>query len=138
GGGGGGTLGVYNAHLPGRTAAAVRGQSRLSASRIVLEHLKTGGARDTVVLAGDFNAGPDAPSRRVFAEAGLRETAGLAGKRAAPPTYQFYGLRMGSLDGILVGPGWSVSRHSVVDAKPDGVFPSDHFGVLADLTLSRS
>jgi endonuclease/exonuclease/phosphatase family metal-dependent hydrolase len=135
---GGRTLRVYNAHLPGRTAAAVRSQSRLSASRIVLEHLKTGGARDAVVLAGDFNAGPDAPSRRVFAEAGLRETADLAGKRAAPPTYQFYGLRMGSLDGILVGPGWTVSRHAVVDVKPDGGFPSDHFGVLADLTLSRS
>jgi endonuclease/exonuclease/phosphatase family metal-dependent hydrolase len=42
---------------------------------------------------------------------------------------------MGSLDGILVGPGWGVSRHAVVDVKPDGVFPSDHFGVLADLTL---
>jgi endonuclease/exonuclease/phosphatase family metal-dependent hydrolase len=132
------TLRVYNAHLPGRTAAAVRGQSRLSASRIVLDHIKTGDPSDAVVLVGDFNAGPDAPSRRVFAEVGLRETATLAGKQAAPPTYQFYGLRLGSLDGILVGPGWGVSRHAVVDVKPDGVFPSDHFGVLADLTLSQS
>jgi endonuclease/exonuclease/phosphatase family metal-dependent hydrolase len=132
------TLRVYNAHLPGRTAAAVRGQARLSASRIVLDHIKTGDPSDAVVLVGDFNAGPDAPSRRVFAEIGLRETAALAGAQAAPPTYQFYGLHLGSLDAILVGPGWDVSRHAVVDAKPDGVFPSDHFGVLADLTLSRS
>jgi endonuclease/exonuclease/phosphatase family metal-dependent hydrolase len=130
------TLRVYNAHLPGRTAAAVRGQSRLSAARVVLDHIKAGDPNDVVVLVGDFNAGPDAPSRRVFAEVGLRETAALAGKQAAPPTYQFYGLRMGSLDGILVGPGWRVRRHAVVDVKPDGVFPSDHFGVLADLTLA--
>lgn len=132
------TLRVYNAHLPGRTAAAIRGQSRLSASRFVLDHIQAGDPSDAVVLVGDFNARPDAPSRRLFAEAGLRETAALAGERAAPPTYQFYGVRMGSLDGILVGPGWGVTRHEVVDVKPDGVFPSDHFGMLADLTLSRN
>jgi endonuclease/exonuclease/phosphatase family metal-dependent hydrolase len=135
--GSGRVLRVANAHLPGRTAAAVRGQSRLSASRLVLDHIKAADPGDAVVLTADFNAGPDAPSRRVFAEAGLRETAALAGTEAAP-TYQFYGLRLGSLDGILVGPGWGVLRHAVVDVKPDGVFPSDHFGVLADLTLSRS
>ena len=133
---GGRTLCVYNTHLPGRTAALVRGQSRLSAARIVLDHIKAGDPADAVVLVGDFNAGPDAQPRRVFAEIGLRETAALAGKQAAPPTYQFYGVRMGSLDGILVGPGWRVGRYLVVDVKPDGVFPSDHFGVLADLTLS--
>src|SRR5262249_20037558 len=100
------TLCVYNTHLPGRTAALARGQSRLSAARIVLEHIKkAGGPGDAVVLVGDFNAGPDAPSRRVFAEIGLRETAELAGAPAAP-TYQFYGVGTGSLDGILVGPGW--------------------------------
>jgi endonuclease/exonuclease/phosphatase family metal-dependent hydrolase len=132
------TLRVYNAHLPGRAAAAVRGQSRLSAAQIVLDHIQAGDPSDAVVLIGDFNAAPNAPSRRLFAEVGLRETSELAGKQKAPPTYQFYGVRMGSLDGILVGPGWSVGRCSVVDVKPDGVFPSDHFGVLADLTLSRN
>jgi endonuclease/exonuclease/phosphatase family metal-dependent hydrolase len=131
---GGRILCVYNTHLPGRSAAVVRGQSRLSASQIVLDRIKAGDPSDGVVLMGDFNAGPDAPSRRLFADAGLRETAALAGKRAAPPTYQFYGMRMGSLDGILVGPGLGVSKHAVVDVKPDGVFPSDHFGVLVDLT----
>jgi endonuclease/exonuclease/phosphatase family metal-dependent hydrolase len=130
------TLRVYNAHLPGRTAAAVRRQSRLSASRIVLDQIKAGDPADLIVLVGDFNAGPDAPSRLLFTEVGLRETAALAGQQGAPSTYQFYGLRMGSLDGILVGSGWRVSRHAVVDVKPDGVFPSDHFGVLADLTLA--
>ncbi|MCI0464689.1 MAG: hypothetical protein L0Z62_47805 [Gemmataceae bacterium] len=96
--------------------------------RIVLDHIRAGDPADAVLLVGDFNAGPDAPTRRLFAEVGLRETAALAGKRAAP-TYQFYGVRLGSLDGILAGRGWRVSRHAVVDVKPGGVFP-------ADLTLS--
>src|SRR5262249_51818368 len=46
------TLRVYNAHLPGRMAAAVRGQSRLSASRIVLDYIKAGDPGDPVVLVG--------------------------------------------------------------------------------------
>src|SRR5262249_44336566 len=74
---GGRALCVYNPHLPGRTAAAVRGQSRLSAAHIVLDHIKAAGPGDTVVLLGDFNAGPNDASRQLFAEAGLRETAAL-------------------------------------------------------------
>src|SRR5262249_40133097 len=50
---GGRTLRFYNAHLPGRMAALVRGQSRLSASRIVLDHIKAGDAGDRIVLVGD-------------------------------------------------------------------------------------
>lgn len=58
----------------------------------------------------------------MFAEAGLRETAALAG-RGAEGTYQLYGLRLRCLDGILAGPGWRVQRYAVVNVKPGGVFP---------------
>jgi len=125
------TLCVYNTHQYLTEA------SQLSAARIIRDHIKAGNPSDAIMLAGDFNAGPDAPSRRLFADVDLRETTALAGKQAGPPTYQLYGVGLGSLDGILVGPGWRVGRHAVVDVKPGGVFPSDHFGVLADLTLSR-
>ena len=47
------------------------------------------------------------------------------------------GVRLRCLDGILVGPGWRVQQYAVVNVKPGGVFPSDHFGVLADLTPGR-
>jgi hypothetical protein len=36
---------------------------------------------------------------------------------------------------ILVNRGWRVESHFVLDAKPDSIFPSDHFGVMADLIL---
>jgi endonuclease/exonuclease/phosphatase family metal-dependent hydrolase len=123
------TLRVYNTHQ------YLTERSRLPGAHIILNHMKAGDPADAIVLVGDFNAGPDAPSRRLFAEVGLRETAALAGKQAAPSTYQLYGVRLGSLDGILVGPNWRVGRHAVVDVKPGGVYPSDHFGVLADLTF---
>lgn len=124
------TMRVYNTHQYLTEGA------QLPASSIILEHIRAGDASDAIVLAGDFNAIPQAPSRLRFAEGGLRESAALAG-RCAEGTFQFYGLRLRCLDGILVGPGWRVDRYSVVSAKPGGVFPSDHFGVLADLALER-
>jgi endonuclease/exonuclease/phosphatase family metal-dependent hydrolase len=124
------TLRVYNTHQY-LTAGA-----QLPASHIILDRVQAGDPSDAVLLAGDFNAPPEAPSRRAFAEAGLRETAALAGA-VAEGTYQFCGLRLRCLDGILVGPGWRVRRYAVVNVKPGGVFPSDHFGVLADLTPER-
>jgi endonuclease/exonuclease/phosphatase family metal-dependent hydrolase len=125
------TVRVYNTHQ------YLTESSRLPGSRIIRDHIKAGDPHDAVVLVGDFNTGPHAASRRVFGEIGLRETAALAGKQPAPSTYQLYGVRLGSLDGILVGRGWGVGKHAVVDVKPGGIYPSDHFGVLADLTLSR-
>jgi endonuclease/exonuclease/phosphatase family metal-dependent hydrolase len=122
------TLRVYNTHQY-LTAAAQQ-----PASAIILDHIKAGDPSDATLLAGDFNATPEAPSRRVFARAGLRETALLAG-RAAEGTYQFSGLRLRCLDGILVGPGWRLHRYTVVNVKPCRVFPSDHFGVMADLLV---
>ena len=90
---------------------------------------------DAVILAGDFNAVPSSASRRVFAAAGLTESAELAGHPAATPTYQWYGIRTRCLDGILLSSGWQVRHHHILDVKPGNTFPSDHFGVLADLTF---
>jgi endonuclease/exonuclease/phosphatase family metal-dependent hydrolase len=124
------TLRVYNTHQYLTEGA------RLPASHIIRDRVKAGDPSDAVLLTGDFNATPEAPSRRMFAEAGLRETAALAG-RGAEGTYQLSGLRLRCLDGILVGPGWHVQQYAVVNVKPRGLFPSDHFGVLADLTTGR-
>lgn len=127
----GGTLRVYNAHSYLTEAA------RLRASRIILERIAARDAADEVLLAGDFNAPPDAPSRRLFAEAGLIPAARSAGGPADAPTYQFYGIRWRSLDEIHASRGWRVLGRRVVDAKPGNTFPSDHLGVLADLVLGR-
>lgn len=122
------TLRVYNTHQY-LTAGA-----QCPASCIILDRLQSGDPADAVLLAGDFNATPDAPSRQLFAQANLRETAALVGK-GGEGTYQFLGLRLRCLDGILASPHWRLHHYAVVNVKPKGVFPSDHFGVLADLTV---
>src|SRR5262249_47529668 len=58
-------LRVYNSHFPLTEGA------RQEAARIVLARLSQGDPADAILLAGDFNATPDAPCRRLFDEAGL-------------------------------------------------------------------
>jgi endonuclease/exonuclease/phosphatase family metal-dependent hydrolase len=118
-------LRVYNTHLPLTEAP------RLTGSRIILAQIAAGDPTDAVLLTADFNAGPEVPSRRLFAEAGLNDTGGSSGRR----TFQIYGIGISRLDGILIDSHWNVNRHHILDAKPHNTFPSDHFGVLADLAL---
>jgi endonuclease/exonuclease/phosphatase family metal-dependent hydrolase len=121
----GGVFRVYNTHLH------LTEGPRRSAARVILAHVAAGDPADAVVLTADFNAPPSAPSRQLFAAAGLADSA----TRVGAATFQLYGLPLRCLDGILVGPGWRVDNHLILDVKPNNKFPSDHFGVLADLTL---
>ncbi|MCI0457154.1 MAG: endonuclease/exonuclease/phosphatase family protein [Gemmataceae bacterium] len=127
--GSGRVLRVYNTHQ------YLTEKARVSAARVILAHITAGDPTDAVLVAGDFNASPGAPSRVLFAEAGLTDSAELAGKAPGAATYHFYGLRLRSLDGILVSPDWDIHSHQVLDVRPNNTFPSNHFGVLADLTL---
>jgi endonuclease/exonuclease/phosphatase family metal-dependent hydrolase len=117
---------IYNTHQ------YLLERGRGPAARLIREHVAAGDPTDAVLLTADFNAGPTAPSRRRFAEVGLADSAGSA---AGAPTIQLYGIGVRNIDGILVSPGWRVHNHRVLNVKPGRVFPSDHFGVLADLSL---
>jgi endonuclease/exonuclease/phosphatase family metal-dependent hydrolase len=126
---GGRTVRAYNAHLYLTEAP------RLAAARLILAHVAAGERADAVLLTADFNAPPSAPSRRLFTEAGLADSAARAGKPAGVPTFQLYGIGLRCLDGILVDAHWVVRDHLVLRVKPGNTFPSDHFGLLADLAL---
>jgi endonuclease/exonuclease/phosphatase family metal-dependent hydrolase len=123
------TVRVYNTHLYLTEAA------RLPAARLIVAQIAADDPGDAVLLAADFNAPPSAPSRRHFLDAGLADSATLAGTPDDAPTYHLYGIGLSRLDGILVGPGWQVRHHRILSVKPGGTFPSDHHGVLADLAL---
>jgi endonuclease/exonuclease/phosphatase family metal-dependent hydrolase len=97
--------------------------------------MATGDPDDAVVVVGDFNTPPQAPSHRRFVDAGFVSLAGLAEHPA--PTYQFYGIRLRCLDDIILSPDCRVRQHQVVELKPGNTYPSDHFGVLADIALSQ-
>jgi endonuclease/exonuclease/phosphatase family metal-dependent hydrolase len=123
------TLRIYNTHL------YLTERARLSAVRGILERVGSGNSSDAILVAGDFNAAPDATCRRLFSAAGLESGAELAREPVTKPTYQLYGIRLGSLDGLYLSRGWRLQQYRIVDVKPGNTFPSDHFGVLADLGM---
>jgi endonuclease/exonuclease/phosphatase family metal-dependent hydrolase len=123
------TLRVHNTHLYLTEAP------RQEAARIILEQMAAGDPADAVLLTADFNAGPGAPSRQRFLDAGLADAAARAGKRVGEPTYHLYGLSVWCIDGILVDRHWAVPTFHVLDVKPNHTLPSDHFALLADLAL---
>jgi endonuclease/exonuclease/phosphatase family metal-dependent hydrolase len=125
------TLRVYNTHLYLTEAP------RLTAANLILAQIAAGDPADAVVLTADFNAGPRVPSRQLFGKAGLVDSAERAGQPVGRPTFQLYGIGVQCLDGILVDRHWRVQQHLVLDVKPGNTFPSDHFGVLADLALGE-
>ena len=121
------SLRVYNTHQ------YITEPARVEAVRLILAKIDKGDPAESVLVAGDFNAPPETQDRRLFEAVGLISTAQRAGATTGVPTYQFYGIRLRSLDDILVNRGWRVVYRYVLDAKPDNIFPSDHFGVMADL-----
>jgi len=120
-------LRVYNAHQYLTEEAA------WPAAQLIRAQVVKGDPTDAVIVAADFNTGPQAPSRQLFSNAGLTDSAALAGKPIDTPTIQIRGVRLWNIDAILLSAHWRVPQYHIVDLKPDGVFPSDHFGVLADL-----
>jgi endonuclease/exonuclease/phosphatase family metal-dependent hydrolase len=119
---------VYNTHQYLTEPARV-------AVRLILAKIDIWDPSDAVLIAGDFNAPPDTKDRRLFKAVGLISCGQLAGASRGASTYQFYGIRLRSLDDILVNRGWRVVYYNVLDVKPENTFPSDHFGVMADLVF---
>jgi endonuclease/exonuclease/phosphatase family metal-dependent hydrolase len=125
------TIRVYNSHLYLTEAP------RLIGVKLIRDHILAGDQSDAVVLTADFNAGPNVPSRQLFSECGLTDSAELASQPIGKPTFQLYGIGLWCIDGILVDKHWRVLRHLVLDVKPHNTFPSDHFALLADLALEE-
>ena len=125
----GGTFRVYNLH------SYLTEEARLAAARIILGRIAQGDPAEGVLVMGDFNAVPGTPDRLLFEDAGLESSDVLAGGVPGAPTYQFYGIRLKSLDDVLVNRGCRVLARRVLDVKPGNTFPSDHFGVMVDLVL---
>jgi endonuclease/exonuclease/phosphatase family metal-dependent hydrolase len=125
------TLRIYNTHL------YLTEPPRLKAADLILAHIAAGDPADAVVLTGDFNASPSVGSRQLFLDSGLADSAVRAGKPAGKATFQLYGIGLWGIDGILVDRHWHVEKHFVLKVKPNNVFPSDHFGLLADLVTTE-
>ncbi len=134
-----------NTHLDHGSAEARRQGSRLILKRIA------GIAGDLPVLVtGDFNADPAFPVHHLFTGAGFGDVHTLAGNPPARTFHRFRGERFSPrrpdrewrIDWVLVRDGardgWNVHSCEVIrDAEPP-LYPSDHYPVLAVLSLESA
>jgi endonuclease/exonuclease/phosphatase family metal-dependent hydrolase len=126
---------------PGAEGARVR-----QAAEVAGVHARYGA---TTVVAGDLNAGPDAESLRLLTGHGFRDAWAEAGDGpgwtwsvdnplAAAEIERVLGRpeHRGRIDHVLVGPGPRITAARLVGDRPvEGVWLSDHAGVLVELEL---
>lgn len=126
----------------------ISGRARMEGARLILRRLEGLGGDLPVVLTGDFNCDPGSKTYGIFAEAGFAD-AHLAARNGRTNTFhRFQGKgfrpkksgREARLDWILLRDAlrdgeWNVRSCEVIrDAAPP-VYPSDHYPVLARLSM---
>lgn len=114
-------------------------KARLESARLIVRKLDGFGGLPLVVL-GDLNAGEDAPPLRELRAAGLRDSLRELHPDAsgAGTFHGFSGAARGPrIDHVLCSERWLVHEARILSESYDGRFPSDHFPVLAVLTLRQ-
>lgn len=114
-------------------------ETQRASARIIARRLSRYPAAVPCVITGDFNAVPGGRCHRLMTGSGW-----VPGRRfravfgdAAPGSYHGYtGTGNGRhIDWILADGGFEVAGAAVIDAPFDGIFPSDHFPVVAELEI---
>lgn len=139
---------VYNVHLDHESQPSRERSAELLASRI-----SSRSTSDPVIVTGDFNAGEDNPVLRYLTGKLERAFAGTTTPPASPQlrdTYRaihpdssavgtfnsFGGVTTGDkIDAVLVSDEWQVSDAAIIRTAVSGRYPSDHFPVVAVVSL---
>jgi len=125
---------VYNTHFDHRGEIARQESARLLLQLMATETLP-------VIVLGDFNAlAPDSEPWRILAAGGLRDAWQIADMTTGPAN-TWNGFKQPKpdderrIDWIMVSEGVQVAHCTTIDQARDGRFPSDHFPVVARLSL---
>lgn len=135
-----------NTHLDHKS-----GRARVESSRLIIRSLDglIGGALPTLVT-GDFNCNPGSKTYGLYESAGFSDAHLLVGNEPENTFHRFLGQDFvpknpqseARLDWVLLRDGasirWEARSCSVVRDEAPPVYPSDHYPVVADLTLLSS
>ncbi|MGK6322965.1 endonuclease/exonuclease/phosphatase family protein [Sphingomonas sp. DT-51] len=121
---------LVNTHLPHRDVDAV---ARDRAAAVLLARIPTIAPGLPVVLTGDFNTTPDSDAYRRLA-ASMHDA--WSDRPGGETFHDFTGVAEKRIDYIFLD-GARARGTTVVTERPGGVWPSDHFPVVAKLTFLR-
>ncbi|HEY9715391.1 MAG TPA: endonuclease/exonuclease/phosphatase family protein, partial [Chroococcales cyanobacterium] len=119
---------VFNTHFP------LNAWARPRAARLLLDKIQEFAGSEAIILAGDFNCGPRSVPWKMFHDSGLRN-AQVALGQPLQNTQCAFGIPMFCLDGIFVSRDLNVLNCRVLDQSVQGIYPSDHFGILAEIDM---
>lgn len=119
---------VCNTHFPLEAA------HRTKAARLVAQRLEALAPLPTLLM-GDFNEPAGPSSWPDLTRAGLFDVFGTAKEKQGVATFRWKGLSIARLDWVLASPEWRAASLRAIDRAVEGVYPSDHYGVLATLDL---
>lgn len=123
---------VYGTHFDHRGVEARRESARLLAG-----HAR--GGPPTIVM-GDLNAPEDSEPLAVFLGEGYRSAVTILHPATTLGTFNGFRDPTGGnrIDHILLGPGLEPVQAEILDEVVDGLFPSDHFPVVAHVRRRMS
>ena len=146
---GGGEFFVFNTHFP------LFEEAREKSADLVVRRIEAIAGAAAVLLTGDFNCTPGSAPWSKITSTGL-----VSADSASQPTFHkdkgdihLFAIRSPSapakepakrrmsplsrcIDAILVSSHWRVDGFRLLTDAPDGLFPSDHFGLCAEVQLS--
>lgn len=128
---------MVNAHLD-----HVSAQAREESAKLIVRKAAEQWADLPTVVTGDFNdKGGDCPTWQSFIDGGFQDAWLLAAEQAGP-SHTFNGWKPAEegrderIDWILLKGPFAVSKTETVTFNRDGRNPSDHFPVVAHMTLN--
>lgn len=129
---GGGTFDYFNTHFPYRPEDV---HARMLSANEILQRIGTLPAGAKVILAGDFNAGPDTPVHARLVQ-NLHDAWTAAASHSGPEKtfHNFTGIPDQRIDWIL-SRGFKVLSVHTITTHDGAHYPSDHFPVVAELGL---
>lgn len=121
---------LFNTHLPYRDEDEPQ---RVRGAQAIVAHIKTLPADVPVVVTGDFNSEPGGPTYATLTAA-LQDTRTQVAKPRGPKHtfHGFTGKATTELDWVLVR-GFNARDFATLDARVDGILPSDHFPLVVEL-----
>lgn len=124
-------IAVFNTHLD-----HISDEARIKGIQVVLDKIAEFGGKPSILM-GDLNAVPGSETISSAVQS-FFDAQAVAEDTMDGATYQAWGKKLDKerIDYIMVSKtGISVDKYAVVQTTYDGVYPSDHFPIYADLTL---
>lgn len=126
---------VFNAHYDYQKDLA-----RNESSKLILAKIKEIAGNNPVIFMGDLNGGNDSEWYKKIAHSGILQDTYLEAPHpyANNPTFHDFGKLLGDseiIDHIFVTQAFQVTKWGILSDSFHGKYPSDHFPVLAKVTL---